>query len=153
MRTLQILVLLLIATVAVDAQTVYITKTGSKYHKGTCRYLSRSKIPISLEDAKKQGYGACSVCKPSTSIKQQSVTTSQAAVNKAKTAYITTIIDGNDIGKVNLWDHKTDRDHVIISCTNNQKVTILEDDGAYVKCKTESGKVGWCMRGFIKQYK
>ncbi len=25
---------------------VYITETGSKYHRGTCRYLSKSKIPI-----------------------------------------------------------------------------------------------------------
>lgn len=37
--------------------TVYITRTGSKYHRGTCRYLSKSKIPISLADAKASGYG------------------------------------------------------------------------------------------------
>jgi hypothetical protein len=45
-------------------QTVYITKTGKKYHTATCRYLSKSKIPISLRDAKANGYTACSVCKP-----------------------------------------------------------------------------------------
>jgi hypothetical protein len=45
-------------------QTVYITKTGKKYHTATCRYLSKSKIPISLKDAKAQGYTACSVCNP-----------------------------------------------------------------------------------------
>ena len=45
-------------------QTVYITKTGKKYHRATCRYLSRSKIPISLKDAKANGYTPCSVCKP-----------------------------------------------------------------------------------------
>jgi competence protein ComEC len=45
-------------------QTVYITNTGKKYHTATCRYLSHSKIPISLKDAKAQGYTACSVCKP-----------------------------------------------------------------------------------------
>ena len=45
-------------------QTVYITKTGKKYHTATCRYLSKSKIPISLKDAKANGYTACSVCKP-----------------------------------------------------------------------------------------
>src|SRR5882762_2831818 len=43
-------------------QTVYITKTGKKYHTATCRYLSRSKIPASLKDAKANGYTACSVC-------------------------------------------------------------------------------------------
>lgn len=43
--------------------TVYITKTGSKYHRGNCRYLKQSKIAISLEDAKKN-YEPCSVCNP-----------------------------------------------------------------------------------------
>ena len=44
--------------------TVYITRTGSKYHQGWCRYLSRSKIPISLSQAKAEGYEPCSVCNP-----------------------------------------------------------------------------------------
>jgi len=41
---------------------VYITRTGAKYHSGNCRYLSKSKIPISLKDAIATGYSACSVC-------------------------------------------------------------------------------------------
>jgi hypothetical protein len=45
-------------------QTVYITKTGKKYHTASCRYLSKSKIPISLKDAKANGYTPCSVCNP-----------------------------------------------------------------------------------------
>ena len=44
--------------------TVYITRTGKKYHTATCRYLSRSKIPIALKDAKANGYTPCSVCNP-----------------------------------------------------------------------------------------
>lgn len=43
--------------------TVYVTKTGAKYHTGSCRYLSRSKIPMSLKEAQKS-YTPCSVCKP-----------------------------------------------------------------------------------------
>jgi len=43
--------------------TVYVTRTGSKYHVGTCSSLRRSKIPISLKEAK-QKYGACSRCNP-----------------------------------------------------------------------------------------
>lgn len=43
---------------------VYITDTGSKYHKSGCRYLKKSKHSISLSDAKAQGYTPCSVCKP-----------------------------------------------------------------------------------------
>jgi hypothetical protein len=45
---------------------VYITDTGSKYHTGDCRYLRKSKHPISLSDAKAQGYGPCKVCHPPT---------------------------------------------------------------------------------------
>lgn len=41
---------------------VYVTNTGSKYHRGTCRYLWNSKIKIKLSSAKAQGYTACSVC-------------------------------------------------------------------------------------------
>lgn len=47
-----------------EAITVYITKTGSKYHRAGCRYLSKSCIPISLEEAVRRGYTPCSVCRP-----------------------------------------------------------------------------------------
>lgn len=43
--------------------TVYITRTGKKYHMDGCRYLSKSKIAIPLSEAKNY-YGACSVCRP-----------------------------------------------------------------------------------------
>jgi len=45
-------------------EEVYITKTGSKYHRGNCRHLKSSKIPISLEKAKSDGYEPCKTCKP-----------------------------------------------------------------------------------------
>ncbi len=48
---------------APQEQTVYITRTGSKYHRSGCRYLSKSMIPISLSEAK-ANYGPCSVCNP-----------------------------------------------------------------------------------------
>ena len=44
--------------------TVYITRTGAKYHSAGCRYLSRSSIPISLKDVVARGYTPCSVCNP-----------------------------------------------------------------------------------------
>ena len=47
-----------------DAYIVYITETGSKYHRDGCRYLSQSKIEITLSDALASGYTPCSVCKP-----------------------------------------------------------------------------------------
>jgi hypothetical protein len=44
--------------------TVYITKTGAKYHNASCRYLRQSKIEIAKKKAIAQGYEACKVCKP-----------------------------------------------------------------------------------------
>lgn len=43
---------------------VYVTKTGEKYHSDGCRYLSKSKIEITLKDAKSRGFDPCSVCNP-----------------------------------------------------------------------------------------
>lgn len=44
--------------------TVYITKTGKKYHRNGCRYLRKSKIPINKNDAINRGYGSCGICNP-----------------------------------------------------------------------------------------
>ena len=42
----------------------FITRTGEKYHEGSCAHLRSSKIPIALSEAKKRGYTACHVCHP-----------------------------------------------------------------------------------------
>jgi hypothetical protein len=57
-------VILLFVVSNVCSQTVYITKTGKKYHNEDCRYLRRSSIPISLANAIENGYAPCSVCNP-----------------------------------------------------------------------------------------
>ena len=44
-------------------ETVYVTKTGKKYHLSSCSSLRRSKIPMSLADAKRR-YSPCSRCNP-----------------------------------------------------------------------------------------
>jgi hypothetical protein len=43
--------------------TVYVTRTGAKYHRDGCRYLSRSKIAMSLKEAAKR-FEPCKVCRP-----------------------------------------------------------------------------------------
>lgn len=43
--------------------TVYVTRTGSKYHRSGCRYLRQSMIPMQLSEAR-GSYGPCSVCSP-----------------------------------------------------------------------------------------
>jgi hypothetical protein len=46
-----------------EAVTVYVTRTGKKYHSSGCRYLRKSKIPVTLKEAKRQ-YEPCKVCRP-----------------------------------------------------------------------------------------
>jgi competence protein ComEC len=48
---------------AASEDTVYVTKTGTKYHKTGCSSLSSSSIPMSRAEAALK-YGACAVCKP-----------------------------------------------------------------------------------------
>ncbi len=43
---------------------VFVTRTGKKYHQNWCSYLSKSKIPISLGEAKSRNIGPCSKCSP-----------------------------------------------------------------------------------------
>jgi len=62
--------LLLLAAIACaqntagPSTTIYVTKSGHKYHRANCRYLRQSKIKIKLGEAVKEGYTPCSVCNP-----------------------------------------------------------------------------------------
>ena len=44
-------------------EAVYVTRSGKKYHRESCSSLRRSKIEISLAEAKEK-YGPCSRCNP-----------------------------------------------------------------------------------------
>lgn len=44
-------------------ETVYITRSGKKYHKSDCFYISgRDTTSVTVEEAEQQGYSPCSVC-------------------------------------------------------------------------------------------
>lgn len=47
-----------------QAQTVYVTEGGKKYHMKNCSVVSTGKKGIERSDAKKKGYTSCAVCKP-----------------------------------------------------------------------------------------
>jgi len=83
-RAIIIWTLLLLAFSNLSSQTVYITKTGEKYHTGSCRYLSHSKYSIDLNDALDQGYSACKVCKPTQSIVQTKKSESKPTLQEPK---------------------------------------------------------------------
>ncbi len=47
-----------------DEATVYLSKTGRKFHRKNCRYVRGGARPIPRGDALKSGHTPCSVCKP-----------------------------------------------------------------------------------------
>jgi len=74
MKKLLLLLFFLVTTSSVFSQTVYITKTGEKYHDENCSHLKRSSISITLEEAVERGYVACKVCKPVSVVNKASAT-------------------------------------------------------------------------------
>lgn len=63
--SLFVMIILLLASNAIS-QTVYVTKSGKKYHTESCRYLTKNTIAVDLSVALNKGYTACSVCNPPT---------------------------------------------------------------------------------------
>lgn len=47
---------------AANTDTVYVTKTGTKYHNYGCQHLRSSQIPVTLEYAVGRGYAPCIDC-------------------------------------------------------------------------------------------
>lgn len=66
-----ILALAVVAIAAAHAPTdkVWATKSGKKYHTATCKTLARSKtkVEMTLAEAKRKGLEPCKLCKPPTS--------------------------------------------------------------------------------------
>lgn len=55
--------LFLLTSVKLKAQTVYITESGKKYHAKNCSMVKTGKKGIELAEAQKQGYEPCKNCK------------------------------------------------------------------------------------------
>ena len=49
-------------TVKATSGTYYVTQSGKKYHIASCSYLSKSKIAITIDRVKAEGYSPCSRC-------------------------------------------------------------------------------------------
>jgi len=61
-RVIAVFLLFFVATVAAE-ETVYVTRTGTKYHRVSCRHLAKSAIPMTLSEAASR-YSPCSQCNP-----------------------------------------------------------------------------------------
>jgi|GEM_PF-498272 len=71
------------ALATVPASKYYVTDSGKKYHKGGCKYLARSAIEISKEEAEAKGFSPCALCFPSY------VSLSTGKESHSRTYYIT----------------------------------------------------------------
>jgi hypothetical protein len=60
----KIIFLIIILSVTTLAQTYYVTESGKKFHKQSCRFVSASGIAIELKNAISRGYEPCGICKP-----------------------------------------------------------------------------------------
>lgn len=70
--------------------------------------------------------------------------------SKKEYAVITTIADGYDVRKVNLWSTTgTDR-KIVDYCINNEKVEIDHRSNGYVYVTKSNGISGYCLEGFLK---
>lgn len=55
---------ILLLPAAAEDPAVFVTNTGSKYHRETCSSLRSSKSALSLSAAIRAGYRPCTVCRP-----------------------------------------------------------------------------------------
>ena len=51
-----------VSSTAPDADTVYVTVSGTKYHRDGCSHLSDTRQAISLSEASRMGYEPCADC-------------------------------------------------------------------------------------------
>jgi hypothetical protein len=103
MRTIRfgfILLSLLLTSGLVFAQqdvTVYVTKTGAKYHSAGCSYLSKSSIPMKLSEASAR-YSPCSKCNPPTMTSLKSKSAAEPKKVESTTPTKVSTSKGTEIG-------------------------------------------------------
>ncbi|MFK7750884.1 MAG: hypothetical protein AB8B65_21015 [Kordia sp.] len=94
MKNIVVLIVIFLVSSSVISQTVYTTKSGSKYHKSSCKYLKDSRKEFTIKKAESLGFTACEICKSTTkNISSKSVENKERAkspekpkTNKRKTA-------------------------------------------------------------------
>jgi methylphosphotriester-DNA--protein-cysteine methyltransferase len=85
MKSILVFLLWLTFTFISVSQTVYVTKTGKKYHESSCGSLSKSSFSLTLDEAVQQGYTACKRCNPTTSVSGSTTNEIKTVVPKTET--------------------------------------------------------------------
>lgn len=75
------LILTVLGYVNINAQTVYVTETGKKYHAKNCNLAKTGKKGIALKQAIKEKYTPCANCKAS-EIKEEKTEVKKPAKKK-----------------------------------------------------------------------
>ena len=123
--------------------TVYTTRTGTKYHRSGCRYLSKSKSPLALKDAKRRGLTPCKVCKSIPKEPQQRavpVTTKQRAAMKTVRESVVRVLGGEVAFDSEQATPSPDDDYIYYvtgtaishQVRKRYKATVYYYDGAFV---------------------
>jgi hypothetical protein len=76
-RFATLLLLFFLFTTSTDAQDVYKTPYGKKYHLASCRMVENVSEKLSVADAVERGLGACKICNPPTQLKQNAITSQE----------------------------------------------------------------------------
>ena len=97
MRKHVLLLFFFLFALVCQAQTVFKTRTGSKYHVETCRYL-KSSIETTVAQAQADGLTACSVCRPGTGKSGAAASSSFTSESEGGTS--TTTSSGSSSGSV-----------------------------------------------------
>ena len=53
-----------LSSVITDKSALYATKFGKKYHRSDCKFLTKTAVPVTLEEAKRRGLAPCASCRP-----------------------------------------------------------------------------------------
>ncbi|MCQ2486192.1 MAG: S-layer homology domain-containing protein [Clostridia bacterium] len=104
--------------------TVYITKTGEKYHSAGCSSLSKSCYSISLSDAISKGYAPCAKCNPPTSSPVTKSDSPFTDISKSKYYYKPVLWAYNHEPQITAGMDKT-HFKPDVTCTRGQIVTFL----------------------------
>lgn len=76
-KFIALFILLICTSLLADAQLVYKTPNGAKYHLASCRMVKNASEKITVSKAQKLGLGPCKICNPPASPGAQSVKAGQ----------------------------------------------------------------------------
>ena len=63
-KTVFLFIFLVLTSIVTNAQKIYKTPSGAKYHLGSCRMVTNVSEEISFERAAELGLQPCKICKP-----------------------------------------------------------------------------------------